>query len=42
MPQETILSLAALRSLSQGVSFSQSGALPKEALDITDAEVKRS
>jgi hypothetical protein len=40
MPQETILSPAALLSLSQGVSFSQSGALPKEAIDITDAEVK--
>lgn len=40
MPQKTILSLAALLALSQRVSFAQSGAPPKEAIDITDAEVK--
>ena len=35
-----VLSLTALVALSQGVSFPQSGAPPKEAIDITDADVK--
>jgi hypothetical protein len=40
--QKTILKLAALFALAQGVSFPQSGAPPKEAIDITDAESKKS
>jgi mannose-6-phosphate isomerase-like protein (cupin superfamily) len=40
MLQKTILSFAAFLAFSQGVSFSQSAAPPKEAIDITDADVK--
>ena len=40
MPRKTVLSLAALVALLQGVSYSQSAAPPKEAIDITDADVK--
>ncbi len=38
--QKTILNLTALFALSPGGIFSQSGGVPKEAIDITDADVK--
>lgn len=40
MQKRTVLSLAALLALSQGLSFPQSGGPSKGAVDITDAEVK--
>jgi len=40
MHSKTILTLAALLPFWQGTSLAQSGAPPKEAIDITDADVK--
>jgi len=40
MQHKAVLSLAALLALSQGVSFSQPSAPTKQAIDITDADVK--
>ena len=40
MHRKTFLSLAALIACTQAVSSAQPGAPPKEAIDITDAEVK--